>query len=127
MRRKHGSTQRNSHQPTPLEIVYAFAHVETWLEDYAKSSGLSSHELTVGVVELLHRQTLRALLGSEHRLSKKSRSQAAEGSDAVAEVAVARGTRRKVQRIKKHHKMSAAGRAAISRAQRARWAAKKAA
>lgn len=126
-RKKYGST--DSEHPTPLEIVYAFSHIETWLEDYAKSNRLSPHELTIGVVELLHRQTHGAILGLEHRLPEKSRAQAAEGSDALAEMEMARGTRRQVQGVKrkKRKKVSAAGRKRISEARKAWWAAKKAA
>lgn len=116
---KNGSSQRNQH-PTPLEVVYAFSHVETWIEDFAKSSQLSSHELTVGVAELLQRQTLGAVLGLEHRLPEKPGSQTAERSDAMAEMEMAGGTRGKVQRVKR--RLSASGLRAIRRAQKIRWA-----
>lgn len=110
----------SSHQPSPLEIVYAFSHVETWIEDYAKSNQLSAYELTVGVAELLQRQTHGALLGLEHRVPAQSRPQASAGSDAVAEVEVARGARSKVQRVKRY--ISPKGMKALRAAQKKRWA-----
>lgn len=49
--------------------IYAFAHVETWIEDYARSNQLPAHELTERVADLLKLQTVRPILGMSDHLS----------------------------------------------------------
>ena len=76
--------------------IYAFAHCETWLEDYAKSSRLPAHELTQRVATLLLAQTGGTLLGAEHNLPQV-RATSAQGSKTARSVALAHGARTKVQ------------------------------
>lgn len=47
-------------------LIYAFAHTETWLEDYAKSHSLPFHELAAGVANLLQLQAGGTVLGAGH-------------------------------------------------------------
>lgn len=77
-------------------LIYAFAHCETWLEDYAKSQKLPAHELTERVAGLLFAQTSGEILGTEHRVSALPR-EATKRNSATRKVAVAKRPYRKTQ------------------------------
>lgn len=59
----------NSKELPQEAIIYAFSHVETYLEDYARSHKLPAHELTGRVAGLLLAQTGGALLGLVDHMS----------------------------------------------------------
>lgn len=80
--------------------IYAFSHVETWLEDYAKSQRLSSHELTERVARLLLAQTSREVLGVDNTVPALRR-QATKGNKGTRKVALAKRPYRKAQ-VKLH-------------------------
>lgn len=103
------------------QVIYAFAHVESWLEAYARSNQLSAYELTNRVATLLHVQTGGKILGLEDSLSTL-RGDAA-GNKATRKMALARGSYSETPG--KHHVMSAAARKRISDAQKRRWAKQK--
>lgn len=83
-----------------LQVVYAFAHCEAWLEDYAKSASISSHELTERVGNLLLGQTSGKVLGTEHNVSTM-RSRSTKGSKTLATVALDDSPRGQVQGVKR--------------------------
>src|SRR5438552_3378363 len=77
-------------------LIYAFAHTETWLEDYAKSHRLPAHELTGGVEALLLAQESGTVLGTFDRLPAL-RGTSAKGNKTARQVAVAKRPYRKTQ------------------------------
>jgi hypothetical protein len=78
------------------QTIYAFAHCETWLEDFAKSHQLSAHELTSRVANLLLAQTSREVLGTEHTMSTLRR-QTTKRNKTTRKVAMAKRPYRKTQ------------------------------
>jgi hypothetical protein len=106
---------------SPNQIIYAFAHCEAWLEDFAKTNRLPTHELTEWVATLLLSQTSGQVMGLEHPMSSVSgsRRETSERGKALAEVAMASGAHGKAS-LKKR-KLSAAARKRIGAAQRKRW------
>jgi len=110
---------RKSTIPTEI-VIYAFARTQQWLADFAESHALASHELTERVSALL----LSAGEGFKSNLPalRNARSTPYKG---VGKVALAssshrqspgKSAQRPVKRV-----ISAAGRRAMQKAQRARW------
>lgn len=99
-----------------FQEVYAFSHVETWLEDYAKSNRIPVYELTARVAELLRSN------GTESSTAqvREMRRQGTRPHSRVEHLEVDSAASPKLQRKKR--KITAAGLKAIRKAQKARWA-----
>jgi len=117
MRRKaNGST--GGFDPTIGDAAFAVGYVTRYVEDYARTQNLHPALLAERVAAILYSQWA----GSKYHLPPV-RPEAPEGSSPVGKVEVVKRPRNVVQRVKR--KMSARGRAAIRRAQKARWAKQK--
>lgn len=112
MRRKNGST--SSFHPIIGDVTFASGYVTRYIEDYARTQEIPSALLAEGVAAILHAQGQ----GYQHHLPAL-RPPPTKRSSAVGEVEVAERSRNAVPRVR--HKMSARGRRAISKAQKARW------
>lgn len=100
--------------------IYAFAHVESWIESYAKSTGQSAGELAARVGTLLLAQGA----GTPNSVPPVS-SYPAGVRKSLGKVAVAKRApgRMPVAKLKTgHHVLSASARKRIGAAQRKRWA-----
>lgn len=114
MRRKNGST--SSFYPIIGDVTFASGYVTRYIEDYARTQEIPSALLAEGVAAILHAQGQ----GSQHHLPAL-RPPPAKRSSTMGEVEVAKRSRNAVPRV-----MSARGRRAISKAQKARWKKQKA-
>lgn len=88
---KHGKSQSSIPSET---LVYAFAHVESWIESYAKATGHSFAELADGVATLLYAQTGGEVRRTQNRVPALSGNRPTRGK-AVGKVAVAVSSHRK--------------------------------
>lgn len=93
MNRKHDRNRESF----AIHEVYAFAHVESWLEAYARSHALPLHELTARVSDLLlanrAQPTSTALPTMRQTRARRGRP--------VEQVAMDDGSRSKLQRVKR--------------------------
>lgn len=81
--------------------LYCFARCEQFCRDFAESSQISARELIDRVADLFFRQASGAQLGAEDHLPPL-RGKATRNGDALAEVAVARGSRGGGAQVKPH-------------------------
>ncbi len=66
---RHEKVSKNGETPNlEVHIAYVFGKVETLLEHYADSAGLSRTALTNGLAEIFLHKTSGKVLGSQHHL-----------------------------------------------------------
>ncbi len=111
-------------RPVDIHLIYAFAHVEAWVEAYAKANHRVASELANGVGGLLLSQGSRDI---DHLPLPGLRSEAAGSRGTVEQEEVAgsshlHGSHQSGK--KKGHPMSASVKQRLSRLAKARWAKK---
>jgi len=100
------------------DITFCAGYIVRYLEDYSHSCQISTHELALGVAELVRATAIGKVLGAEDQVPTLRRT-STKRSKAVEQVEVAE--RPHIEAPVKR-RMSRKGRAAITRAQKRRWA-----